>query len=176
MFKQRVVFCADATVNIEPDAETLAEIAISAADTAKRFDIEPRVAMLSFSNFGSVKHPMVDKMQKAVEMVRKRRPDLVIDGEMQANTAFNVELLRKTFPFSQLKEEANVLIFPGLTSGNIAYKLLMELGGAEAIGPILMGLAKSYHVLQMGSSVDDIVNIAAIAAVQAQRIREESKR
>jgi len=171
IFKNRIIFCADTTVNILPDSETLAEIAKCAADTAKRFDIEPRVALLSYSNFGSVKHPMVEIVQKAVEILRQHHPDLVVDGEMQANTAFNVEFLTKTFPFSRLKEEANVLVFPGLTSGNIAYKLLIELGGAEAIGPILMGLSKSYHVLQMGASVDDIVNISAIAAVQALRLK-----
>ncbi len=171
MFKSNVIFCADTTVNIAPDAETLAEIAISAADTAQRFDIEPRVAMLSFSNFGSVHHEQVHTIQKAVEIVHKRRPELMIDGEMQANTAVNEDILRSTYPFSRLTQSANVLIFPDVTSGNIAYKLLMELGGAEAIGPILMGLSKSYHVLQRGASVDDIVHIAAIAVVQAQEIQ-----
>jgi len=175
MFKNKVVFCADTTVNINPDAETLAEIAISAADTARRFDIEPRIAMLSFSNFGSVKHPQVDAIQRAVEIVHQRRPGLVIDGEMQANTALDEDILASTYPFSRLTESANVLIFPDVTSGNIAYKLLMELGGAEAIGPILMGLSKSYHVLQRGASVDDIVNIAAIAAVQAREILGDAK-
>ncbi|MFH0765201.1 MAG: NADP-dependent malic enzyme, partial [Calditrichota bacterium] len=172
MFKNQVIFCADTTVNILPDAETLAEIAISAAATARRFDVEPRVAMLSFSNFGSVKHPMAKTVSDATMIVRQKRPDLVIDGEMQANTALDMETLKADFPFSVLKEPANVLIFPGLTSGNIAYKLLMELGGAEAVGPILMGLSKSYHVLQRGSSVDAIVNMAAIAAVQAMEIQE----
>jgi len=171
LFKNQVIFFADTTVNIDPDAEALAEIAISAADTAKRFDIEPRIAMLSFSNFGSVRHPQVNMIQKALAIVHERRPDLVIDGEMQANTAVDEEILRTTYPFSNLKQPANVLIFPDVTSGNIAYKLLMELGGAEAIGPILMGLSKSYHVLQRGASVDDIVHIAAIAAVQAREIR-----
>jgi len=172
MFKNKIIFCADTTMNITPDAEALAETAIVAASTAKRFDIEPRVAMLSFSNFGSVKHPLAKKVQEAVAIVRKRCPDLVIDGEMQANTAIDEAVLNDEFPFSQLNRNANVLIFPDLTSGNIAYKLLMGLGGAEAIGPILMGLSKSYHVLQRGSDVDTIVNIAAIAAVQALEIRE----
>ncbi|MFN3821042.1 MAG: NADP-dependent malic enzyme [bacterium] len=172
ILKNRVIFCADTTVNIDPDSEILAEIAVCAARVAHRFDIKPRIAMLSFSNFGSVKHPMVEKVQKAVAILKERNPELVVDGEMQANTAFDVELLRSTFPFSTLKDEANVLIFPELTSGNIAYKLLIELGGAEAIGPILMGLSKSYHVLQMGASVEDIVNISAIAAVQALEIEK----
>jgi malate dehydrogenase (oxaloacetate-decarboxylating)(NADP+) len=175
MFKKRAIFCADTTVNITPDAETLAEIAISAAETARRFDIEPKIAMLSFSNFGSVRHPQVDTIQKAVEIVHKRRPDLMIDGEMQANTAVNEDILKSTYSFSKLNGAANVLIFPDVTSGNIAYKLLMELGEAEAIGPILMGLSKSYHVLQRGASVDDILNIAAIAAVQAHEIRERKQ-
>ncbi len=175
MFKNQVIFCADTTVNIDPDAETLAEIAISAADTAKRFDITPRIAMLSFSNFGSVHHQQVSKVQKAVGIVQARRPDLMIDGEMQANTAVNEDILRSTYPFSKLTQAANVLIFPDVTSGNIAYKLLTELGGAEAIGPILMGLSKSYHVLQRGASVDEIVHIAAIAVVQAQEIQSKKE-
>lgn len=174
LFKNRLIFCADTTVNITPDAETLAEIALSAADTARRFDIEPKVALLSFSNFGSVKHPLASLVQEAAKIIRNRCPDLVIDGEMQADTAANERILRSTYPFSQLKEAANVLIFPDLTSGNVAYKLLVELGGAEAIGPILMGLSKPYHVLQRDASVDAIVNIAAIAAVQAQE-REVSR-
>jgi len=174
IFKNQVIFFADTTVNINPDAETLAEIAISAADTAKRFDVEPKIAMLSFSNFGSVDHPQVRTIQKAVEIVHARRPDLMIDGEMQANTAVDEDILLSTYPFSTLTEKANVLIFPDVTSGNIAYKLLMELGGAEAIGPVLMGLSKSYHVLQRGASVDDIVHIAAIAAVQAREIRDKA--
>ncbi|QBQ55939.1 NADP-dependent malic enzyme [Nitrosococcus wardiae] len=175
LFKNQLIFCADTTVNITPDAETLAEIALSAADTARRFDIEPRIALLSFSNFGSVKHALVDLVQEAVEMVHRRRPDLVIDGEMQADTATNEAILHSTYPFSRLKEGANVLIFPDLTSGNIAYKLLVELGGAEAIGPILMGLSKPYHVLQRDASVDAIVNIAAIAAVQAQEMELQTR-
>lgn len=168
LFKRQVIFCADTTVNIEPDAEILAEIALCAADIARDFDVEPRVAMLSFSNFGSVKHLLVKRVQDAVAMARKRRPDLLIDGDMQADTAVSEKILKSTYPFSHLKEAANVLIFPDLTSGNIAYKLLRELGGAETIGPILMGLSKPYHVLQRGASVDEIVNIAALAAVQAQ--------
>jgi malate dehydrogenase (oxaloacetate-decarboxylating)(NADP+) len=168
LFKRQVIFCADTTVNITPDAETLAEIAICAADIARDFDIEPRVAMLSFSNFGSVKHALVTVVQEAVAIARRRRPELVIDGDMQADTAVSEDILNSTYPFSTLKEAANVLIFPDLTSGNIAYKLLIGLGGAEPIGPVLMGLSKPYHVLQRGASVDDIVNISALAAVQAQ--------
>jgi len=172
IFKEKVIFCADTTVNIDPDAETLTEIALQAAATVRRFDIEPRIAMLSFSNFGSVRNHYSEKIREAVRIVRGKRPDLIIDGEMQANTALDEHILQKDFPFSRLKTDANVLIFPDLTSGNIAYKLLMELGGAEAIGPILMGLSKAYHVVQRGSSVDAIVSMAAVAAVQAQDIMD----
>ena len=163
-------FLADATVNIEPTAEDLAEIAISAAETATRFNVTPRVALLSFSNFGSTRHPLADKVRRAVEIVKQRAPELMVDGEMQADTAVSPEIIDTTYPFSALKGGANVLIFPNLESGNIAYKLLARLGGAEAIGPILMGLSKPLHVLQRGAEVNDIVNVAAIAVVDAQEI------
>jgi malate dehydrogenase (oxaloacetate-decarboxylating)(NADP+) len=164
-----VYFLADTTVNIEPSAEDLAEIALEAADTVRRLDIEPRVAMLSFSNFGSTRHPLAEKVRQAAEIASKRSPGLVIDGEMQADTAVTPEILNETYPFSRLKEGANVLIFPNLEAGNIAYKLLMRIGGAETIGPILMGLSKPVHVLQRGCEVSDIVNVAAIAVVDAKR-------
>ena len=169
MFKKEIIFCADTTVNINPDAETLAEIAICTADAAKRFDVEPRIAMLSFSNFGSVRHPNCEAVSDAVKLVKERRPELIIDGEMQANTAFDMLIMKKRYPFSRLQERANVLIFPSLEVGNIAAKLLIDLGGAEAIGPILIGLEKPYHVLERDCSVDNIVNMAAIASVQAQQ-------
>lgn len=168
IIKEKVFFFADATVNIEPSSEDLAEIAICSADLAKRFNIEPRVAMLSFSNFGSTRHPLSVKVKKAVEIVKHRRPDILIDGEMQADTAVVPEIIKNTYPFCNLKDGANVLIFPDLQSGNIAYKLLQRLGGAEAIGPILMGMKKSVHVLQREAEVNDIVNIASIAVVDAQ--------
>jgi malate dehydrogenase (oxaloacetate-decarboxylating)(NADP+) len=168
IFKEDIMFFADATVNIEPDSEDLAEIAINAAETARRFGVEPKVAMLSFSNFGSTRHPLAEKVKKAVEIVKEKMPDLIIDGEMQADTAVVPEILNSTYPFSKLKEKANVLIFPDLQSGNIAYKLLERLSGAKAVGPILMGMNKPVHVLQRGASVDDIVNLAAIAVVDAQ--------
>ncbi|MFH1760660.1 MAG: NADP-dependent malic enzyme [bacterium] len=170
VFKKKVIFCADTTVNANPTAEELAHIAILSAETVRRFDIEPNVAMLSFSNFGSAPFPESIKVRKAVEIVKRVRPDIVIDGEMQADTAVVQEILRETYPFSRLKEPANTLIFPDLNSGNIAYKLLARLGDAEAIGPILMGMKKSVHVLQHGASVDDIVNMAAIAVVDAQHL------
>jgi malate dehydrogenase (oxaloacetate-decarboxylating)(NADP+) len=168
--RRDIFFLADATVNIEPTSEDLAEIAVNAADMARRFDVEPRVALLSFSNFGSSRHPLAEKVRKAVELVRLRAPGLMVDGEMQADTAVVPEILDQIYPFSTLKGSANVLIFPSLEAGNIAYKLLGRLGGAELIGPILMGVSKPVHVLQRGAEVNDIVNIAAIAVVDAQDV------
>jgi malate dehydrogenase (oxaloacetate-decarboxylating)(NADP+) len=173
VFKNQTVFIADATVNIEPTSEDLAEIALLAAEKARQFDIEPRIAMLSFSNFGSSKHPLVEKVRKAVDIVKKRAPDLNIDGEMQADTAVTPEILNDYFPFSTLKGPANILVCPDLTSANIAYKLLARLGGAVAIGPILMGIRKPVYLLATGSDVNDIVNITAMAVYEAQRISDE---
>jgi malate dehydrogenase (oxaloacetate-decarboxylating)(NADP+) len=172
VFHNDVFFFADTTVNIEPDPEQLAEIAIMSADEAKKFDIEPRIAMLSFSNFGSVRHPLSNKVSRATKIVKERRPDLRIDGEMQADTAVVPEILSGTYDFNDLKGKANVLIFPNLESGNIAYKLMHRLGGAEAIGPILMGVSKSVHVLQRNCEVNDIVNMTAIAVLDAQKNTE----
>jgi malate dehydrogenase (oxaloacetate-decarboxylating)(NADP+) len=169
--KGDLFFLADTTVNIEPDPEDLAEIAITSAEMARRFDVEPRVAMLSFSNFGSTRHPLAAKVRRATEIVRQRMPGLMIDGEMQADTAVMPEIIDQTYAFSSLKGGANVLIFPNLEAGNIAYKLLMRIGGCEAIGPILMGLSKPVHVLQRGSEVNEIVNMAAIAVVDAQETK-----
>jgi malate dehydrogenase (oxaloacetate-decarboxylating)(NADP+) len=168
--KGDIYFLADATVNIDPDAEDLAEIAIMAAEKARRFGTEPRVAMLSFSNFGSTNHPLALKVRKAVELVRRRAPLLMIDGEMQADTAVVPQILEETYPFSTLKGGANVLVFPNLESGNIAYKLLHRIGGADLIGPLLAGLSKPVHVLQRGSEVNDIVHLAAMAVVDAQEV------
>ncbi|MDZ7372578.1 MAG: NADP-dependent malic enzyme [candidate division KSB1 bacterium] len=175
LWKDRVMFLADTTVNIEPTAEDLAEIAILSAETARRFDIEPKVAMLSFSNFGSTRHPLAEKVAQAVEIARQRAPHLIIDGEMQADTAVVPEIIDETYPFCRVKGGANVLIFPDLQSGNIAYKLLMRLGGAEAIGPILMGMRKSVHVLQRGSDVNEIVNMATIAVIDAQDLERQER-
>ena len=168
VFKKGIFFLADTTVCIEPTAEELAETAILTAQKARMLEIEPSVAMLSISNFGSVRHPQADRVRKAVEIVKKREPALAIDGEMQADTAVVAEILKNSFPFTTLKQAANVLIFPDLTSGNICYKLLHQLGGADAIGPILMGMNKPVHILQLGDDVMDIVNMAAIAVVDAQ--------
>ena len=166
--KGDIYFLADATVNIEPSSEDLAEIAVSTAELARRFDVEPRVAMLSFSNFGSTRHPLAEKVRRAVELVRQREPALMVDGEMQADTAVVPDIIEQTYPFSTLKGGANVLIFPNLEAGNIAYKLLSRIAGVEPIGPILMGMSRPVHVLQRGAEVNDIVNIAAIAVVDAQ--------
>ena len=165
---QQTFFFADCTVNIDPDAETLAEIASATAEFVGRLGIEPRVALLSFSNFGSVRHPTADKVQRAVAALHEREPALQVDGEMQADTAVVERILTKTYPFSRLRGPANVLIFPNLDAANISYKLLHRVGGAEAIGPILVGMAQPVHVLQRGSDVSDIVNMAVIAAVDAQ--------
>jgi malate dehydrogenase (oxaloacetate-decarboxylating)(NADP+) len=170
MFKDRMLILADTTVNIDPDSETLAEIAEQTAETAKRFNIEPRVAFISFSNFGSTTHPEALKVRDAVEILRKRRPDLIVDGEMQADTAIVPEIAQQDYPWSALQGDANVLVFPCLDAANAAYKLLWRVGGAEVIGPILQGLARPVHVLQRGVDVNDIVNMAAIAVLDAQEL------
>lgn len=166
--RQEVYFFSDTTVNIEPSAEDLAEIALLAAGVARDFNFEPRLAMLSFSNFGSTRHPLSEKMRRAAELVKQRYPEMMVDGEMMADTAVVREIIQDDYPFSILKNGANVLIFPDLGSANIAYKLMMRLGGAEALGPILVGLGKSVHVLQRGATEEEIVKMAAIAVAQAQ--------
>jgi malate dehydrogenase (oxaloacetate-decarboxylating)(NADP+) len=166
--ERHVVFCADTTVNINPTAEQVAQIAYAASRITRTMGIVPRIAMLSFSNFGSVKHPDAEKMARATQILKERDPTLIVDGEMQADTAFDAEILRRDYPFSSLKEQANVLIFPNLSAGNIAYKLLHHLGGATAIGPILVGMRRPVHVLERGADVQDIVNMAAVAVVDAQ--------
>lgn len=172
VLKDDLMFFADTTVNIDPTAEDLAEVAICTAETARKFGVEPRVAMLSYSNFGSVNHPTAEKVRKATEIVKEREPFLTIDGEMQADTAVVPEILKGTYPFSSLKERANVLIFPNLDAGNIAYKLVHRLGCARVIGPILQGLKRSAHVLQRGSSPEEIFNLVAVAVVEAQEMEE----
>ncbi|MBI5293645.1 MAG: NADP-dependent malic enzyme [Chloroflexi bacterium] len=164
--RDRVYLFTDATVNIDPTAEDLAEIASLAADFAKQLDIEPRIALLSFSNFGSVPHPLSAKVQKAVALIKAKRPDLIVDGEMQADMAVSAKLIEERFPFSAVKD-ANVLVFPELQSANIAYKLLRRLGGAQIIGPVLLGMGAPVHVLQAGDDVDEIVGIAAVAVMDA---------
>jgi malate dehydrogenase (oxaloacetate-decarboxylating)(NADP+) len=171
--EDQVYLFTDATVNIEPTAEDLVEIACLAADFAKRLEIDPRVAFLSFSNFGSTPHPLSDKVRRAVEMTKARRPDLQVDGEMQADTAVMGDLIENRYPFSAVKD-ANVLVFPSLESANIAYKLLARLGKAKAIGPILLGMGAPVHVLQTGDDVNAIVQIASVAVMDAMG-REEKQ-
>ncbi len=175
IFRQQTFFFADTTVNIEPDAETLAEIASATAKFVLRLGVEPRVAMLSFSNFGSVKHPAAAKVQRAVALLHEREPDLQVDGEMQADTAVVERILTRVYPFAKLRGPANVLIFPDLDAANIAYKLLARLGEAQAIGPILVGMDQPVHVLQRLSEVPDIVNMAVIAAVDALEHRRHAR-
>jgi malate dehydrogenase (oxaloacetate-decarboxylating)(NADP+) len=169
MFKNRMLVLADTTVNIDPTAEDLADIASLTAETAKRFNLEPRIAMISFSNFGSTEHPESTKVRDAVRILKERRPDLMVEGEMQADTAVTPDVARADYPWSVIQGDANVLIFPNLDAANAAYKLLWRLSGAEVIGPILQGMAKPVHVLQRGVDVNDIVNMAAIAVVDAQK-------
>jgi len=170
VFKNQTIFIGDATVNIEPTAEDLAEIALLTAEKVKQFDMEPRIAMLSFSNFGSTKHPLAEKVMRAVEIVKKKAPGLKIDGEMQADTAVMPEIVNELYPFCEVKDGANVLICPDLTSANIAYKLLTHLGGATAIGPMLLGIKKPVYLLIPGNEVNDIVNITALAVCDVQKI------
>ena len=168
LFKNRRLFFGDCTVNMNPDARALAQIAINTARLAASFGYEPRVAMLSYSDFGEHRDdPEVIKVREAIAIVKKAWPSLTIDGEMQADTAVNSELAGTDFPFSAIQGDANVLIFPTLASGNIAYKLLRELGGATAVGPVLVGTARPVNVLALGSTVSDIVNMAAITVNQA---------
>jgi len=169
--RDKVYFFVDTTVNINPSAEELAEIACMAAKEVRRFDIEPRLAMLSFSNFGSSRHPFAQKVQHAVEIVHRQQPNLVIDGEMMADTAVVSAIVDELYPFSRVRN-ANVLVFPNLESANIAYKLMQRLGRVETIGPILLGMDKSIHVLQRGEEVRGIVNIAALAVIDAQERAE----
>jgi malate dehydrogenase (oxaloacetate-decarboxylating)(NADP+) len=168
VLENELIFFADTTVNIDPDAETLSEIAVLSAGFVRWLGIEPRVAMLSFSNFGSVRHPQSDKVRRAAALVKQKHPNLMIDGEMQVETAANSWIRREAYPFSDLQGETNVYIFPDLNAANIAYKLLARFGGAEVIGPILLGMAGSVQVLQRGSTAAEIVNLTAMAVVDAQ--------
>ena len=167
--KKGPLFLADTTVNFNPTAEELADITVMVAREVRNFSLTPRVAMLSYSNFGSSDSAEARLVAQAREIVKERYPTLLVDGEMQANMAFNNDLLKENYPFSELvDQEVNTLIFPNLASGNVAYNLLKEVGGADAIGPILLGLKKPVHVLQLGSSVRSIVNMAIVAVIDAQ--------
>jgi malate dehydrogenase (oxaloacetate-decarboxylating)(NADP+) len=167
--KRGPIFLADTTVNFNPNAEELADIAMMVAKEVRNFNITPRIAMLSYSNFGSSDSAEAKSVAEATRILKQRNPSLIVDGEMQASMAFNKEILKDNYGFSDLvDEDVNVLIFPNLTSGNVAYNLLKEIGGADAIGPILLGLKKPVHVLQLGSSVRSIINMALVAVVDAQ--------
>jgi malate dehydrogenase (oxaloacetate-decarboxylating)(NADP+) len=167
--KKGPLFLADTTVNFNPTAEELADITLMVAKEVQQFNIKPRIAMLSYSNFGSSKSPEAELVAKARDIVKKKNPSLIVDGEVQANIAFNKEILKESYPFSDLNQgEVNTLIFPNLAAGNMAYGLLQEVGGADAIGPVLLGLKKPVHVLQLGSSVRSIINMVLIAVLDAQ--------
>jgi len=167
--KKGPLFFADTTLNFNPTEDELIDITMLTAGVVGRFNIKPRIAMLSYSNFGSSMSPEAERVRNATERIKQMHPDLVIDGEVQVGVAFNKDLLKENYPFSDLVNGApNVLIFPNLAAGNIAYHLLQEVGGAEAVGPILLGLKKPVYVLQLGSSVRQIVNIIALAVVEAQ--------
>jgi malate dehydrogenase (oxaloacetate-decarboxylating)(NADP+) len=169
IFKDRFFFFSDATINIDPTSEDLAEIAIMTADTVqKSFGEEPRVAMLSFSNFGSTQHPLTLKVRAAVEIAKARRPDITIDGEMMADTAVVPEILEKDYPFNTLKGAPNILIFPSLESANTSYKLCARLGGATAVGPMLLGMARPINAIPQGATENDVVNMAAITVIESQ--------
>ena len=165
---RELLFFADTTVNIDPDASTLVDVALLCARFVRDIGIEPRIAMVSFSNFGSSHHSEAKKTARAVHLLRRRDPHLTVDGEMQVDTAIDMHKLKEVYDFSSLKEPANVLVFPNLSAANAAYKLLDNLGGAELIGPVLLGMAKPIHILQRGSTSQDVLNLATIASVDAQ--------
>lgn len=171
LVKDRMLLFADTTMNIDPTAEQLASIAIHASKVAKYFGIDPKIAMLSYTNFAS-KRDTPKKMQEAARLVKERHPDLVVDGEMQADTAVNPEIVERIFPFCEIKGGANILLFPNLDAGNIGYKLVQQLGGGEVLGPFLMGVKKPANVLQRTCTVDDIINTLVITALEAQAYRE----
>jgi malate dehydrogenase (oxaloacetate-decarboxylating)(NADP+) len=167
LFKNRTILFADCTVNVDPSAECLSEIAVLAGEMAHFLGMSPRIAMLSFSNFGNARHAMSEKVARAVEIARRRKPDLVIEGEMHADTALLEDRLMQMFPFNRLGGAANVLVFPDLNAGNIAYKLMEQLGGATAAGPLLMGLSKPFNVLQRNTDMENVVNVITMTVVQA---------
>jgi malate dehydrogenase (oxaloacetate-decarboxylating)(NADP+) len=172
--KKGPFFFADTTVNVDPSPRTLADITLLIANEVKKFNIVPHIAMLSYSNFGSNRDESPIKVQEAVRILHNEYPELMVDGEMQANYAFNNTLRQEKFPFSKLADlDVNTVIFPDLNSGNIAYKMMQELGGAEVIGPIVTGLYKPIQVLQMASSVREIINMAAITVIDAQTCSNE---
>lgn len=172
ILKGRTLLLADTTVNFHPSSEDLAEIAVLTAENAAFFDMHPRMAMVSFSNFGSTRHPDARVVEDAVNLVRSRRPDLMIEGEMQVDTALSEDIMRRLYPFSRLGGAANVLLFPNLDAGNAAFKLLEHAGGAKAVGPLLMGLSKPFNVLQRSSDMENAVHVIAITVAQAQALEK----
>jgi malate dehydrogenase (oxaloacetate-decarboxylating)(NADP+) len=175
MTERGPIFFGDTTVNVDPTAEELVDLTLLLAKSVKKFNIQPRMALLSYSNFGTNDGIIPEKVRKAVKILHENHPELIVDGDIQANFAINNTLLKDNFPFSRLADApANTLIFPNLESGNIAYKLLQELGDAEAVGPILLGLKKPVHIVQLGSSVREIVNMITIAVLDVQGKEEEN--
>jgi malate dehydrogenase (oxaloacetate-decarboxylating)(NADP+) len=172
ILKDRTLLLADTTVNFHPSSEDLAEIALLVAEKAAFFDIKPRIAMISFSNFGSTRHPDAKVVEEGVRLARVKKPELVIDGEMQADTALSEEVMKRLYPFNRLNAPANVLIFPNLDAGNAAFKLLEHAGGAKAVGPLLMGLSKPFNVLQRTTDMENVVNVIAITVAQAQDLKK----
>ena len=167
--KRGPLFLADTTVNFNPTAEELADITLMVAKEVRNFNLLPRIAMLSYSNFGTSDSPEARLVAEATKIVKQKNPSLIVDGEMQASVAFNADILKENYPFSSLvDQEVNTLIFPNLAAGNVAYNLLKEVGDADAIGPILLGLKKPVHVLQLGSSVRSICNMCLVAVIDAQ--------
>jgi malate dehydrogenase (oxaloacetate-decarboxylating)(NADP+) len=163
------LFFSDTTVNQKPDVNDIVDITKLTYDAVKKFNITPSIALLSYSNFGSAEGDTPTKMQRARKILKEKYPEMIVDGDIQSNMALNQKMLKENFPFSELCDHpVNTLIFPNLSAGNITYKLLQETGGAEAIGPVLLGLKKSAHILQLGSSVREIVNMVIIAVVDAQ--------
>ena len=173
MTEKGPVFFGDTTVNVDPTVEELVDLTLLLEKSVRKFNIQPRIALLSYSNFGSNEGVIPEKVRKAVKILHEKHPNIVVDGDMQGNFAINNDLLKENFPFSRLVDApANTLVFPNLESGNIAYKLLQELGGAEAVGPILLGLKKPVHIVQLGSSVREIVNMVTIAVLDVQAKEE----
>lgn len=167
--KRGPLFLADTTVNLNPSAEQIAEITVNVAKTIQKLKVKPVVALLSYSNFGSSPGPDSEKMMDAVDILHRNHPNLIVDGEIQANFALNAEMLMEKFPFSHLaNKEVNTLIFPNLSAGNISYKILQQMTDSDSIGPILIGLRKSIHVVQLGASVREIINMVKVAVIDAQ--------
>ena len=167
--KRGPLFLADTTINLNPTAEELAEITVNVAKTIRKFQVNPRIALLSYSNFGSSPGADADKMAEAVKILHENHPNIIVDGEVQANFALDSDLMNEKFSFSQIaNRDVNTLIFPNLSAGNISYKLLQNMVDGDAVGPILIGLKKSIHILQLGASVREITNMVKIAVIDAK--------